>query len=53
MKQVVDYTDAELIEIGKKTVASGIKSAVKDKERKAIFNKVMAAIASGELKMPK
>ncbi|KKL19457.1 hypothetical protein LCGC14_2465270 [marine sediment metagenome] len=52
MRQVSDYTDAELIKIGKKTVESNIKSAETTKAKTDIFNKLYAAYQAGDIEVP-
>ena len=50
MKQ---YSDADLVAIGRKAVAARDKQAVKDKENRDLFRKVMAAVKEGKIKLPK
>ena len=51
MKQVSDYTDAELIEIGRRQVVSNIKSGEATKKKQAIMNKLFEAYKNGDLKV--
>ena len=52
MKAVSDYTDKELIELGKKAVAAKVKEAARTQERAAIVKQLMAEYNAGRIKLP-
>lgn len=51
-KQLKDYTPEELQEIGRKTVASNIKSAEKAKADGKVMRELFKAYQEGKVKLP-
>ena len=50
-KKLEEYTDAELIKIGKTTVAARIKAAESDREKRDILSKLYEQYKAGKIKV--
>ena len=52
VKQLSDYTDKELQDIGRKEVERRIKYAVTEKANRALMSKLFKAYNDGKIKLP-
>ncbi len=48
-----EYTDKELIEVGRKTIEARWKQAEKDRENRRLMSQLFKAYKEGKIKLPK